>query len=256
MRKKPATWVQESVAGRISCIMPTTPSRRDFLPQAIRLFNAQDWPDKELLIIEDGAREQSVCRSLPDQKNIHCVYVDMLGTHGGKLTIGAKRNLACTLARGDIICQWDDDDYYGPQRLKRQAEPILNGMADVTACKMTLLLDLKQNALYSCSDSMHKALFSNDVRSGTLMYKASYWREGVCYPNSNRGEDVAFLRGLLARGARLAQIADSESYICVRHGKNVSDGLDYAGWKKERIEEYIPAADVAFYRRPRYSCRN
>jgi hypothetical protein len=28
-------------------------------------------------------------------------------------TIGYKRNVACQVARGDIVVQWDDDDWYG-----------------------------------------------------------------------------------------------------------------------------------------------
>ncbi len=34
-----------------------------------------------------------------------------------RASIGAKRNLACAEARGELIAHWDDDDWYAPARL-------------------------------------------------------------------------------------------------------------------------------------------
>src|SRR5262249_49891845 len=41
-------------APRISCIMPTR-DRRSFVPLALRCFAAQDYPDRELILVDDGA---------------------------------------------------------------------------------------------------------------------------------------------------------------------------------------------------------
>ena len=38
----------------VSCIMPTA-DRRRFVPQAIRNFLAQDYAERELVILDDGA---------------------------------------------------------------------------------------------------------------------------------------------------------------------------------------------------------
>ena len=38
----------------VSCIMPTY-NRRHFVPRAIRSFLRQDFPHKELVIVDDGA---------------------------------------------------------------------------------------------------------------------------------------------------------------------------------------------------------
>ena len=39
----------------VSCVMPTA-NRRQWVPRAIALFLAQDYPDCELLIVDDGTR--------------------------------------------------------------------------------------------------------------------------------------------------------------------------------------------------------
>jgi hypothetical protein len=48
---------------QISCLMPTA-DRRAFVPLAIRYFLAQDYPEKELIIVDDGA--DSVADLVPD----------------------------------------------------------------------------------------------------------------------------------------------------------------------------------------------
>lgn len=208
----------------ISCIMPTA-NRRSFVEQSLIYFFAQDYPHKELIIVDDGVND--ISDLVEDQADVYFIRSEE------KQSIGAKRNKACLSAYGSIICHWDDDDYYGPQRLSKQVQPLLNGQADVSAMRMSLLHDLKTNTYWQCSREEHARLFQYDVRAGTLMYLACYWRQGVHYPDSSRGEDVAFLASLIANGASLARINDPESYICVRHSGNTTNEMQFnEHWKQ------------------------
>lgn len=230
----------------ISCIMPTA-NRKDFLAQAIIYFQAQDYPNKELVIVEDGDEfNWEIALGL----NYH--YIP------GKYSIGWKRNFACEMARGAIFCHWDDDDYYGPHRLSLQAEPLLNRHADVTGFRMEALLDIDAGAVWTCSEEAHQALFPLGVRCGTLMYKSAYWRAGLRYQDSSAGEDVQFLRDLLAQEARLEEILDADSYACVRHGSNISAPLSpqAIGGKRRDLEDYLPQEHLAFYRGQRELARS
>ena len=91
--------------------MPTF-NRRSYLPQAIRCFLRQDYPNLELIVVDDGSDPVRDC--VPEDERIRYVRLD------GKLKIGAKRNLACGLARGEFIVHWDDDDWYPPHRVSAQ----------------------------------------------------------------------------------------------------------------------------------------
>jgi len=232
---------------RISCIMPTIPSRKYFVAQAIRLFNAQTYPNKELIIIDDGEID-SVAEVIPAQENIEYLHINTLGTSAA-LTIGAKRNLACSVAKGKIICHMDDDDYIGPESLARRAKPIIAEKAEVTACKMSLCFDLSTHRLWRCSDDLHRHLFRYDARCGTLMYKRYFWNERSCYPNTSRGEDIAFFSLLYGAAARMVQVNDPACYICVRHGGNITDAMGYGPpeWTEEPVERYMSQEDRAFY---------
>src|SRR5262249_27225606 len=83
----------------ISCIMPTA-NRRVFARQAVRYFQRQDYANRELIILDDG--NQKIADLIPPDGRIRYFEMDR------RQTMGAKHNLACDLARGDVIVHWDD----------------------------------------------------------------------------------------------------------------------------------------------------
>src|SRR5215210_5881737 len=97
----------ESCQPFVSCIMPTY-NRRKFIPNAIRYFLRQDYTNKELIVIDDGT--DAVKDLIPDHRDIRYFYLDK------KMNLGAKLNLACQHAKGNIIVHWDDDDWYAERR--------------------------------------------------------------------------------------------------------------------------------------------
>ena len=118
-----ATIVAGGGRGRpVSCLMPTY-NRRRFAARAIDAFLAQDYPERELVILDDGedAIGDLVRRGTP-------VRYHRLPQ---RATIGRKRQMLCDLADGELLVQWDDDDWYSPLRLRRQVAPLNAGAADI-----------------------------------------------------------------------------------------------------------------------------
>src|SRR5262249_55784877 len=95
----------------VSCVMVTR-NRRFFADQAIRYFLRQDYPARELIIMDDG--DDSINDLVPDDARLRYVHLD---TH---LSIGEKRNRACAMSQGALIAHWDDDDWMAPDRLRTQ----------------------------------------------------------------------------------------------------------------------------------------
>lgn len=87
----------------VSCIMPTY-NRRQFIPNAIRCFRSQDYPNKELLIVDDGTH--AVSDLVPPDPQVRYLRLP------SRQAIGAKRNLACEQSSGFFIAHWDDDDWH------------------------------------------------------------------------------------------------------------------------------------------------
>jgi DNA-binding SARP family transcriptional activator/glycosyltransferase involved in cell wall biosynthesis len=227
----------------ITAIMPTR-QRPDFARQAARYFLAQDYPARELLVLEDG--EPSLAGRLPEDPRIRYV-----ATGAAARSIGAMRNEACGLARGDIVAHWDDDDWYGPQRLSRQAAAIVAGTADITALRDSLMLDLPAWRFWRCRPDLHRRLFVRDVHGGTLVYRRQVWAEKARFPDCSLAEDAAFLDQAVRRGARLQSVDATGIFVYVRHGANawglvcgVTGGA--AGWEA-RPEPDLPPAEREFY---------
>jgi hypothetical protein len=128
----------------VSCIMPTR-DRADFALHAIELLQRQDHTHWELVIVDDGDGLQE---RLPDDPRIRYVRAP-----AGE-SVGAKRNRAVEAARGELVVHWDDDDWYAPQRLRRQLAPLLAGEADITALRAGTFLELGTGACWEVTPEL------------------------------------------------------------------------------------------------------
>jgi glycosyltransferase involved in cell wall biosynthesis len=245
----------------ISCVMATA-NRREFVLQSIRYFDRQDYTNRELVIADDGTVDLS--RDLAANPRIRYLRVPR-GT-----TIGDKRNRACEAARGAVIAQWDDDDWYAPGRLSAQAAPILSGDADITGCDGSVFFDLPRWRFWTCSPELHGRLFAENVHGGTLMFRREVWLK-TRYPNASLAEDAALLRGAVYRGARLRRVPGGGLFLYLRHAGNTwafecGRHLDPRGWTEipqpdlgEDLDFYAarssaPAAHAAQGAQPLVSC--
>ncbi|HEX8112711.1 MAG TPA: glycosyltransferase family 2 protein [Kofleriaceae bacterium] len=191
--------------------MPTA-DRPAFIPLSVRSFLAQDWPNRELLVIDDG--RDAVGDLVAGVPGVRYLRLSR------RASIGAKRNLACAEARGELIVHWDDDDWYAPSRLTWQATPIAAGRADVTGLENRFTLQLPAGQFWTVEREPHQPMVRGDVHNGTLMFRRSIFAEGVRYPEVNLAEGAAFLREAMDRGHRLARLENPDVFVYVRHGGN------------------------------------
>jgi GT2 family glycosyltransferase len=112
----------------VSCIMPTY-DRRAFIPEALRCFFAQDYPNLELVVVDDGS--DPIADLLPSDARIRYFRP------ASRMTVGAKRNYACEQARGAIIAHWDDDDWYPAWRVRAQVDAL--GDQGAAVCGSSIL---------------------------------------------------------------------------------------------------------------------
>jgi glycosyltransferase involved in cell wall biosynthesis len=227
----------------VSCIMPTY-NRRPFLPLALQHFHDQDYPHKELLVIDDGPDAvEDLCAGHPGVRYLR------LPT---RASIGHKRNLACRQAHGAIIALWDDDDWYSPERLRYQTAPLLAGEADLTGLQNAFVLDLLTGICWTTHPTLHQQMFVEDVHGGTLVYDRRLLEDRVHYPETNLAEDAALLRQAVRRGKRLARLANPGLFVYVRHGHNAwrftpGEFLDPARWQQCALPPAFAPATLARY---------
>lgn len=226
----------------VTCIMPTH-GRPEWVQQAILYFQRQSYGPRELVIVDDSPRSMEA--SLPCEPRIRYVHRKQ------RTTIGAMRNLACEMAAGEVIAHWDDDDWYGRERLAVQVAPILSGAADITALTSTPFFDLARGELWACSQELFARMFVQAVHGGTLVYARRLFGGTHRFPHASIAEDAAFLSSLVGAGARLLPIDSAEHFMYVRHDCNAwrftcGQAVDARGWSRRAGFDAM-REDMPFY---------
>ena len=191
----------------VSCIMPTA-NRRRFIRPAIRYFLAQDYTDKELLILDDG--EENIADFVPENTRIRYVR------EAAREVIGAKRNAACQLANGEIIVHWDDDDWSAPWRLSYQVGELLRFEADVCGLDRVLFVEPSTSRAW---EYRYPRGGQPWLYGATLCYRKSFWSKNPFLAVAV-GEDANFVGN--ARSARVLALSESRFYVGLIHESNTS----------------------------------
>ncbi len=226
----------------VSCIMPTG-DRPEFAALAIRCFNRQDYPSRELIIVDDGPTP--LAPALVSDSRIRYIRLTE------RQSTGAKRNLACRAAKGDFIVQWDDDDWHGAARIRKQIKTLASGAAEISGMADTLVLELADMRLWAPPPQVFRQRALAGVHGGTLAYRREIFDRLTCYPDATHGEDVAFLRPALLAGCRVAAIPAESDFVYVRHGRNTSRMAEFFARFEGRHIAASPQlkVDLPYYRR-------
>lgn len=191
----------------VSCIMPTF-NRRAFVPEALRNFLGQDYPNLELIVVDDGT--DPIADLLPSDSRI--VYVRL----NERTNIGAKRNLACERARGEFIVHWDDDDWYPPSRTRVQIDALRQRGGDVCGSSVVYYLDREQQRAYCYRYSGSPVKW---VAGNTLAYRRDAWARNR-FPEINVGEDSQFVWRFAAE--RVIDLREPSLCVGSVHAGNIS----------------------------------
>lgn len=188
--------------------MPTTAIRKHFLPLAIDNFLKQDYSEKELIILDDG--NLSMKSLIPDISYIRYVPYPFKF-----ITLGQKRNYACSIAEGTIIQHWDDDDYYGPGWLTSQLDVLLKEEAQICGLRRLYFLDPVLGKAWEYTYGINRQAW---VAGATMAYYKAFW-ERKPFRALNIGEDNHFV---WSSGAKVAINDNVSSFVSILHRDNTS----------------------------------
>ena len=174
--------------------MPTY-GRHEYVCESLSLFLAQDYPHKELIIVND----------CPGQlMETEAPGVRVFNFPSRFKSLGLKRNFAIQQAAGEIIAVWDDDDIYLPWHLSLATEVIVNEGREFFCPQ--------ESWSYWGTHRLREMRSSFEwINHATWVFRKNLWNELQGYPEITLGEDL----GLLNRYKQ-------------RQGLNSSDELEYA----------------------------
>lgn len=228
-------------------VITATHNRPLFIRKAIDLFMAQTWPKKEMIVMDDGAG------GVPDLTGLPIRHVKLPSWNW----ITHKHRMAFPLCRGEFIGYWDDDDYFGPRRLALQAQALMEDKADVVGFHVKVLASVPDPGFWKWSrktldkwEREAKPGFDAGLpfHDGTALWRAHLLNEVP--EDVLQGSQLDLMRTLRARGARLKELPNDETFVYVRHSRvgwdfdvrDLCDPVDCPPW--------IPREMLAFWANP------
>mmetsp|Transcript_47883 Transcript_47883/g.138508 ORF Transcript_47883/g.138508 Transcript_47883/m.138508 type:complete len:767 (-) Transcript_47883:54-2354(-) len=214
---------REPSNGRASIVVPTMEKRQEFHEQFCACFEAQDWPDTELVVVESYEKFMSpAVSSLARRLGRRVIHVKFQTD----LTIGLKRNMGVHLATGQYIIHFDDDDLYAPGYVTA----MVNGLRQRDLKALTL------RSWYNCETNSGCVKYTNP-EEGSWGYEGIVYGFGFSYayyrdiamkypfPHISMSEDNQFMSRLRkVFGDEKVGLVRDEEGICLHliHGNNSS----------------------------------
>ncbi len=201
-----------------------TRNRLSLAERAVRCFAEQSYPNRELVVVDDGDIR---CRRALERFAAEGGARDLIRFVAPEvkgLALGALRNLSMDRANGEVLCQWDDDDFSHPSRLDAQMATMLD--QDASACYLTDHLQFLEddNALVWVDWTLGGRAGAGQLLPGTVMMRKD---DRFRYPESGasatRGEDSALLDQLWDAVPVASLVGKGYLYLYTYHGRNTFD---------------------------------
>ena len=197
----------------ISCICVSY-NRPHYLKKAIKYFQAQDYPNKELVIVYRSTDPET--KQLVDSSTDGSIR-GMEYDYSEEITLGDIRNQAIAFTNGDIFCNWDDDDWYHPLRLSTQYGNMRDsGQSAALVTNMLVYDELMEQAYFS--------MFR--LWETSILCEKSNITDTVKYGSLNRSEDAVLVNKLMELGS-ISPCTVPNLIIYRIHGSNTMQRSHY-----------------------------
>jgi glycosyltransferase involved in cell wall biosynthesis len=168
----------------VSVVTPTF-NRRRFIPSLVACYKHQTYPKHrmEWIVLDDGSDSVEELFKNTDIQNLRYIRLTE------KKTIGAKRNILNSEAKGEIVIAMDDDDYYPPERVS----------AVVAAFKKNPKYELAGSSEIYMYYTDLKAIYRlgpynpNHATNGTMAWRKSYAALHLYDETVTHAEEKSFL---------------------------------------------------------------
>ena len=201
-----------------SIIIPTY-NRKKFEKLIEYNILCQTYPNILEIVIADDGDEDMLELNVPYQINyIKCA----------RMTIGQKRNLLASKAKGFYIAHMDTDDVYLPSYIEHSISILETQKKDAvgTSDMIFIYADGKTGAMRNPLLSM--------ANEATLVYKKSFWNEKK-FGETQSSEAIPFLQG---RHWQTGHSEIKKVMICICHSTNTVDKNVWKNCPEVELPDY------------------
>lgn len=169
---------------KISVIVPVY-NVRHYLPHCIDSILSQNFPNFELLLIDDGSKDDSgtICEEYATKDSrVHVFHKE----NGG---VSSARNIGLENANGDWIIFIDSDDWISDSMFKNMYEKAISENADLVYCDLRMFFNDHTEILHIAKYDTNKIkMLNNFIKStfgtavGMLAQKSLYETNKIRFP--------------------------------------------------------------------------
>ena len=199
--------------------MPTC-DRHPFIPASITCWLAQDYQNRELIILDDGT--DPIRDLVPQDRRILYFY------NPQKELTGRKLNHCCELAMGPIICRFDDDDWSNVDRISDQVRRLQRSGAPVTGYSHMFFWNMPRQAA-----SLYRAKRKDWIAGTSFCFLRDFWEDHP-FHEIHQGSDSQFIATLMGTGM-IAPAADPSHMVARSHNMHPT-------WPRGIVGDRINAA--------------
>ena len=241
-------------------IMTVTHGRERFLPSILACVRHQTYDNIEWIVLDDSPEPSPTLSGLDDPR---FTYIHLPER---KMPIGEKRNYVNERARGEVIVQFDDDDYYAPNYIARMMDVMAKAGADFLSLHGWFVYDERHKAFgYRMAlqrsglhylfapggivprqfDETNNQIFSmaHFGYGFSYLYKRKAWAEFPIEPIS-RDEDMRFAERLSTKCKRVHLIDTSGLCLHFIHSGNVSTHAVQYLLPPFQLKQYFPGLSL------------
>lgn len=217
----------------VSILTPTTIKRKLFLKLCAKMIIKQDYKKIIEWIIIDGTREEDsdleiTINEMKQMKNIpNIVFIKQDKNRNNR--VGALRNQINQIAKGDILVNFDDDDYYPEKRVSHAVNKLNSSKKELAVCSAMLMYDHDFKYLYQFI-----SFGENHGCGGTMAYTREYGLNHQFEDQKEFAEEAKFTHKFTTPAV---QLDSKNTIICISHTANTYNKKKEIIWDNLNLDD-------------------
>jgi len=195
-------------------------NRPKFIENACLNLLSTDYPKEKIewVVVDDSDAENSPSnRIIQFQEQFPGVitYIPLVK----KTPIGAKRNLAVSRAKHDIVLMMDDDDHYPTTSFRRRVAYLQKGRRqyECAVCTTIAMYDL-QTGISAVNVPPYSLSLGQRCSEATLTFTKHFWNQRN-FESIHMAEGESFLKD---RESEVVEMPPQQIIVALSHGTNTS----------------------------------
>ena len=189
----------------VSVLLCTNNARAFVETLALPSYRSQDYPNLELVIVEDGPG--TILDLVEDIPGLNYIRLAQ-----GADTLSEKRNIGCRAAHGEYICHFDSDDWSAPGRVSEQVNALRGHPNDQVT-------GYGSNVLWYDFVDKQASRYTGSIWGANLTYWRSYALDHPWDETVTNAEDSAFLEPARIRNV-VVSCDGGQNFVATLHSGN------------------------------------